>query len=116
MSVQCIYLLDAYCAHTIAAIDFRGCLFTFNEVAHLLCEWPRLTEVNNGEFYLRWQPPNFPRECQRMLRFFMRVQKLTSLVVEVHRIKEVQLLFSVLYYVINHHKLTLETFKLKLIR
>ena len=116
LSVQCIHLLNAYCPQAISSIDFRGCLFGFSEVAYILCEWSNLTEVNNGEFSLRWQPPNFPRDCQRMLRFFMRIQKLTSLAIEVKKIKEVQLLFSVLYYIVNHHKLTLEVFKLKLFR
>lgn len=51
-----------------------------------------------------------------MLRFFMRVQKLSSLIIEVRKIKEVQLLFSILYYVVNHHKLTLEVFKLRLVK
>jgi hypothetical protein len=51
-----------------------------------------------------------------MLRFFMRIQKVSSLVLEVRKVKEVQLLFSILYYIINHHKLTLEVFKLKLIK
>ena len=44
----------------------------------------------------------------------MKIQKLTTLVLEVVKIKEVQLLFSVLYYIVNHHKPSLHTFKLSL--
>jgi hypothetical protein len=46
----------------------------------------------------------------------MHIQKVSTLVLEVRKVKEIQLLFSILYYIINHHKLTLEVFKLKLVR
>ncbi len=51
-----------------------------------------------------------------MLKFFMKIQKLTTLILEVVKVKEAQLLFSVLYYIVNHHKPSLHTFKLSLIK
>lgn len=80
----------------------------------MVCEWPNVINVNDGEFTIKWTQKMFPVLCQKMLRFFMRLHKLTSLVLEVRKVREVQLLFSVLYYVVNHHKPSLTVFKLTL--
>jgi hypothetical protein len=80
----------------------------------MVCEWPNLVNVNEGEFAVKWGHKMFPVVCQKMLKFFMRLQKLTTLAIEVRKVREVQLLFSILYYVVNHHKPSLTVFKLSL--
>lgn len=116
ISVGCIRILHEYASDCVKSIDFRGCLFGFDEVALMVCEWPNVTNVNDGEFNIKWGQKLFPILCQKMLKFFMRLQKLTSLALEVRKVREVQLLFSILYYILNHHKPSITVFKLTLFK
>ena len=51
---------------------------------------------------------------QKYLKFFMKVHNLRELTVHVLRVDDVPFMFSILYYVVNHHKLTLQKFHLHL--
>lgn len=80
----------------------------------MLHNWPNLVSVNEGDFNMVWDKKSFSTFGQKMLKFFMHLQKVVSFVVEVRKVKEVQLLFSILYYIVNHHKPTLNVFKISL--
>lgn len=114
LSIDCIRMIHLYASDYVTSIDFRNCLFDFNDVFGMMCNWPNLVSVNEGDFNMVWHKKNFSAFGQKMLRFFMRLQKVVSFVVEVRKVKEVQLLFSILYYIVNHHKPTLTVFKITL--
>lgn len=72
--------------------------------------WEKVEEVNDGEFHISFDKKNFTVKAQKYLKFFMKIHNLKSLSVDAKRVGDVPFMFSILHYVINHHKLTLQTF------
>ncbi len=52
-------ILNWYASQHIQSIDFRNCLFTFNDVSPIIMEWPNLVSVNEGEFTVKWNKHKF---------------------------------------------------------
>lgn len=72
--------------------------------------WENLQEINSGEFEINFNKKNFADKAQKYLKFLMKIHNIKKLVVNAIKVTEVPFMFSILHFIINHHKLTLETF------
>lgn len=60
-------------------INFRNCIFSFDEVIEYLFEFPMLSNVNDGICSLRLDRDNFGTHSQQYLKFFMKLTQIYEL-------------------------------------
>lgn len=111
-----ISMMRTFAQNQIQKIDFRGCLFGFDEVSDELYEMPYLRELNGCSYSVSLNKENFIKQSQKCLKFFMKVTPIRRLDISCEDTEEIEILYSVLYHILEQHESSIERLSVKFTR
>ena len=104
---EVISLLKKFGCNKIKSIDFRNCLFKYEEVEEELFSFPFLERVNGGEYQINLNRDNLQEDTlMKLLRFYLKlaINKEISLIIHATYLDHHELFFTTLAEIIMHFK------------
>ena len=72
-------MLAYYVNNRISSIDFRDCLFSYEDVIEDIFNFTFVQSINNSEYEIHLDKDNFIINSQQYLKLFMRISSIDKL-------------------------------------